>query len=162
MFKDLWKKIKLVLKSVREYKTLTLLTPLFMVGEAGAETTIPFFMSMMIKDIEHEIENLKQTHDTLTNKLLSLKPSEVDLSDPKSVVNNEIYIIYVTRIESDSKYKLRQLEIHFKDNTIETYIYKQKAQRIWILNNDKVILENDKTDIIYNFHWWQAKREDAK
>ena len=49
----LFKKIKLVLKSVREYKKLALLTPLFMVGEAGAETSIPFLMSLLIEDIQN-------------------------------------------------------------------------------------------------------------
>ena len=52
MIKDLFRKIKLVLKSVREYKKLALLTPLFMVGEAGAETTIPFLMSLLMEDIQ--------------------------------------------------------------------------------------------------------------
>ena len=47
----LFPKIKLVLKSVREYKRLALITPLFMVGEAGAETSIPFIMSLLIDDI---------------------------------------------------------------------------------------------------------------
>ncbi len=51
--KALFRKIKLVLKSVREYKTLALITPLFMVGEAGAETSIPYLMSLMIDDIQN-------------------------------------------------------------------------------------------------------------
>ena len=51
--KDLFRKIKLVFRSVREYKKLALLTPLFMVGEAGAETTIPFLMSLLIEDIQN-------------------------------------------------------------------------------------------------------------
>ena len=50
--KDLFRKIRLVFKSVREYKKLALITPLFMVGEAGAETTIPFLMSLLIEDIQ--------------------------------------------------------------------------------------------------------------
>ena len=50
--KDLFKKIKLVFKSVREYKKLALITPLFMVGEAGAETAIPYLMSLLIEDIQ--------------------------------------------------------------------------------------------------------------
>ena len=50
--KDLFRKIKLVLKSVREYKKYALITPLFMVGEAGAETSIPFLMSLLIEDIQ--------------------------------------------------------------------------------------------------------------
>ncbi|MCR4879856.1 MAG: ABC transporter ATP-binding protein/permease [Bacilli bacterium] len=51
--KALFRKIKLVLKSVREYKHLALITPLFMVGEAGAETSIPYLMSLMIDDIQN-------------------------------------------------------------------------------------------------------------
>ena len=47
----LFKKIKLVLRSVREYKWLALVTPLFMVGEAGAETAIPFIMTLLVDDI---------------------------------------------------------------------------------------------------------------
>ena len=52
MIKDLFKKIKLVFKSVREYKKYAFVTPLFMVGEAGAETAIPFLMSLLIEDIQ--------------------------------------------------------------------------------------------------------------
>ena len=48
---SLWKKIWLVLKSVREYKWLALVTPFFMVGEAGAETSIPYVMSLLTDDI---------------------------------------------------------------------------------------------------------------
>ena len=51
--KDLFKKIKLVFGSVREYKKLALITPLFMVGEAGAETAIPYLMSLLIEDIQN-------------------------------------------------------------------------------------------------------------
>lgn len=53
--KGLFKKIKLVLKSVREYKKLALITPLFMVGEAGAETLIPFLMTKLIEDIDNQV-----------------------------------------------------------------------------------------------------------
>ncbi len=48
----MWKKIKLILKSVREYKVPTLLTPLFMIGEAGMECSLPFVMSMFVDQIE--------------------------------------------------------------------------------------------------------------
>ena len=50
---NLFAKIKLVLKSVREYKRLALITPLFMVGEAGAETSIPYVMSLLTDDISN-------------------------------------------------------------------------------------------------------------
>ena len=52
MIRDLFRKIKLVFKSVREYKKYAFVTPLFMVGEAGAETAIPFLMSLLIEDIQ--------------------------------------------------------------------------------------------------------------
>ena len=60
--KDLFRKIKLVFKSVREYKKLALITPLFMVGEAGAETAIPYLMSLLIEDIHlfnHHRSNIR-------------------------------------------------------------------------------------------------------
>ena len=49
MIRDLIKKIALVFKSVREFKKYALITPLFMVGEAGAETAIPYLMSLLIE-----------------------------------------------------------------------------------------------------------------
>lgn len=48
----MWKKIKLILKSVREYKVYALVTPLFMIGEAGIECALPFVMSMFLNKIE--------------------------------------------------------------------------------------------------------------
>lgn len=45
-------KIKLILKSVREYKIYAILTPLFMIGEAAIECALPFIMSMFIDKIE--------------------------------------------------------------------------------------------------------------
>ena len=48
----MWKKIKLILKSVREYKVPALLTPLFMVGEAAMECALPLVMSKFVDKIE--------------------------------------------------------------------------------------------------------------
>ena len=45
-------KIKLILKSVCEYKIYAILTPLFMVGEALIECVLPFIMSQFIDKIE--------------------------------------------------------------------------------------------------------------
>ena len=45
-------KIKLVLKSVRQYKKYALITPIFMTGEAAVECFLPFLMSMFIDAIE--------------------------------------------------------------------------------------------------------------
>lgn len=50
--RDLWQKVKLVLKSVRQYKKYALITPFFMLGEVACETSIPFLMSLFIKDIQ--------------------------------------------------------------------------------------------------------------
>ena len=44
--------IKKLLKSVRQYKTKTLLTPLVMIGEAALEILIPFVMTLLIGVIE--------------------------------------------------------------------------------------------------------------
>ena len=41
-------KIKLILKSVRQYKVYALITPLFMIGEILLECLLPFFMSNLI------------------------------------------------------------------------------------------------------------------
>lgn len=50
--RDLWQKVKLVLRSVREFKKYALITPFFMLGEVAAETSIPFLMSLLFKDIQ--------------------------------------------------------------------------------------------------------------
>ena len=44
--------IKLILKSVRQYKKPALITPLFMVGEAGMECAMPFIMGMFVDGIK--------------------------------------------------------------------------------------------------------------
>ena len=46
------KKIKLILKSVREYKKQAILTPLFMIGEVVMECAIPYVMSLFLDKIE--------------------------------------------------------------------------------------------------------------
>ena len=43
---------KLILKSVRQYKKYALITPLFMVGEAGLECVMPFIMGMFVDEIK--------------------------------------------------------------------------------------------------------------
>ena len=47
----MWQKIKLILKSVRQYKKYALITPLFIVVEAALECLLPFIMSVLIDDI---------------------------------------------------------------------------------------------------------------
>ena len=41
----MWQKIKLILKSVRQYKKYALITPIFMVIEAALECLLPFISS---------------------------------------------------------------------------------------------------------------------
>ena len=43
----MFKKIKLILKSVREYKLPAILTPIFMIGEAGVDCALPFVMTLL-------------------------------------------------------------------------------------------------------------------
>lgn len=45
-------KIKLILKSVREYKKYAIITPIFMVGEAAMECAMPFIMGMFVDEIK--------------------------------------------------------------------------------------------------------------
>ncbi len=48
----MWKKIKLILKSLRQYKRPAIITPLFMILEAALECALPFVMSMFVDTIE--------------------------------------------------------------------------------------------------------------
>lgn len=45
--------IKTLLKSLREYKTPSILCPIVMVGEAAMEIIIPYFMTFIIGELEH-------------------------------------------------------------------------------------------------------------
>lgn len=51
----MWKKIKLILKSVRQYKKFALITPLFMIGEAFMECALPFVMSTLVDTIDQNV-----------------------------------------------------------------------------------------------------------
>ena len=48
----MWKNIKLILRSLRQYKVFALITPIFMVIEAALECALPFVMSMFVDTIE--------------------------------------------------------------------------------------------------------------
>ena len=52
-------KIKLILKSVRQYKVYALITPLFMIGEILLECLLPFFMSNLI-DMIAKLESINE------------------------------------------------------------------------------------------------------
>ncbi len=45
--------LKTLLKSVREYKLASILTPLLMVGEAVMEIIIPYFMTFIVRELEY-------------------------------------------------------------------------------------------------------------
>ncbi len=49
----MWKKIKLILKSLRQYKKDAIITPFFMIGEAALECALPFVMSMFVDTLAH-------------------------------------------------------------------------------------------------------------
>ena len=55
----MFKAIKKVLKSVREYKKYAIITPLFMVGEAAVECALPTIMTTFVKKIE-SISNITE------------------------------------------------------------------------------------------------------
>ena len=52
----MWQKIKVILKSVRQYKKYALITPLFMVLEALLECIMPFTMSMLIDSVNNAVK----------------------------------------------------------------------------------------------------------
>ena len=47
----MWKKIRLILKSIRQYKKYAIITPIFMLFEAALECALPFVMSMFVDTI---------------------------------------------------------------------------------------------------------------
>ena len=48
----MFKKIKLILSSVREYKKYAIITPLFMIGEAAMECAMPLIMGIFVNKIK--------------------------------------------------------------------------------------------------------------
>ena len=54
---SLWQKVKLILRSVRQYKKYAIITPLFMVGEAILECIMPFTMSMLIDSVNGAVKS---------------------------------------------------------------------------------------------------------
>ena len=47
-----FKKFRYILKSVRQYKKYAILTPIFMIGEAGLECAMPFIMGLFVDGIK--------------------------------------------------------------------------------------------------------------
>ena len=58
----MWKKIKLILKSLRQYKKDAIITPIFMIGEAALECALPFVMSMFVDTMK----NITSLDDIMT------------------------------------------------------------------------------------------------
>ena len=61
----MWKKVKLILKSARQYKKYAIVTPFFMIGEAVLECALPFVMSIFVDTIKpaHEAMLMKGSTD---------------------------------------------------------------------------------------------------
>lgn len=61
----MWKKVKLILKSTRQYKKYAIVTPFFMIGEAVLECALPFVMSIFVDTIKpaHEAMLMKGSTD---------------------------------------------------------------------------------------------------
>ena len=57
----MWKNLKLILHSLREYKIYAILTPLFMMIEAACDCALPFVMTMLGDEINKgEAAELRQ------------------------------------------------------------------------------------------------------
>ena len=48
----MWNNIKLILRNVKQYKKFAILTPIFMIGEAGLECAMPFIMGIFVDEIK--------------------------------------------------------------------------------------------------------------
>ena len=53
--RELIRKFRLVFSHIKEFKKYAIITPLLMVGEAGAECAIPFVMSLLVSTIEDSL-----------------------------------------------------------------------------------------------------------
>lgn len=59
----MWKRIKLILSSVREYKKYAIITPIFMIFEALIECAMPFTMSALIDSVDQNVTKLNSFSD---------------------------------------------------------------------------------------------------
>ena len=84
----MWQKIKLILKSVRQYKKYALITPIFMIGEALLECLMPFTMSMLIDSVSDAVNVNNQAH--LGYSLLT-KFSDINKAIPYTNANLGIH-----------------------------------------------------------------------
>ena len=87
----MWEKVKLIAKSIRQYKKYTILTPILMVIEALMECAMPFVMSMLIDTITQavtptvekpysEINQFSDIFKTLTYSNATLNNMKLDVT----------------------------------------------------------------------------------
>ena len=72
----MWKKIKLILKSLRQYKKDAIVTPFFMIGEAALECALPFVMSMFVDTLR----NITKIEDFMTPYPYTNGPIHLEVS----------------------------------------------------------------------------------
>ncbi|MBO4856826.1 MAG: ABC transporter ATP-binding protein [Bacilli bacterium] len=72
----MWKKIKLILKSLRQYKKDAIVTPFFMIGEAALECALPFVMSMFVDTMR----NITKLEDIMTPFPYENGPIQLEIS----------------------------------------------------------------------------------
>ena len=72
----MWKKIKLILKSLRQYKKDAIVTPFFMIGEAALECALPFVMSMFVDTMRH----ITKLEDIMTRFAYENGPIQLEVS----------------------------------------------------------------------------------
>ena len=84
----MWQKIKLILKSVRQYKKYALITPLFMIGEALLECLMPFTMSMLIDSVSGAVN----VEDPVTHLHYSVLTQFSDIVKPIMYNNDNLNI----------------------------------------------------------------------
>lgn len=65
--------LKTLLKSVREYKAASILTPILMVGEAVTEIIIPFFMTFIVGELERASKSVVPT--SVDGKIIAIYAS---------------------------------------------------------------------------------------
>lgn len=71
----MWNKIKLILKSLKQYKKYAIITPIFMVLEVLFESALPFVMSVFL-DLSIKIHDISQFTDVISHPRL---PFDVSL-----------------------------------------------------------------------------------
>lgn len=71
----MWNKIKLILKSLKQYKKYAIITPIFMVLEVLFESALPFVMSVFL-DLSIRIHDISQFTDVISHPRL---PFDVSL-----------------------------------------------------------------------------------